>query len=87
VDQAIQILGALLILVAFAANQRGRMDQTSATYLWLNLAGSVILAVLAGLGAQLGFLLLESCWAVVSAWGLIRPGTPRPRARSRRSAS
>jgi hypothetical protein len=36
----------------------------------LNLVGSTVLAVLAAHEMQLGFLLLESCWAVMSAWGL-----------------
>jgi hypothetical protein len=39
-------------------------------YLALNLAGSLILAVLAVIEAQWGFVLLEVVWAVVSAWGL-----------------
>ena len=69
-DQAIQILGALLILVAFAGAQAGRMVPHSRLYLVLNLVGSVILAVLAAIDSQLGFLLLEAVWAVVSAWGL-----------------
>jgi hypothetical protein len=69
-DQAIQIIGALLILVAFAGAQVGRMVPHSRIYLVLNLVGSVILAVLAAVEFQLGFLLLEVVWALVSAWGL-----------------
>jgi hypothetical protein len=42
----------------------------SRIYLVLNLVGSVILAVLAAVEFQLGFLLLEAVWALVSAWGL-----------------
>jgi len=71
-DQLVQIVGALLILVAFAGAQFGRLDQHSLSYLVLNLIGSVILAVLAGLDDQYGFLLLESVWALVSAWSLAR---------------
>jgi hypothetical protein len=69
-DQAIQILGALLILVAFAGAQADRLAPHSRLYLALNLAGSVVLAVLAAVDGQLGFLLLEVVWAVVSLWGL-----------------
>jgi hypothetical protein len=71
VDQVIQIVGALLILAAFAAVQFGRMRPDSRLYLALNLAGSAILAVLAIAAAQWGFVLLEGVWAIVSAWGLV----------------
>lgn len=69
-DQVIQVVGAMLILVAFTAVQLERMRPDSRLYLALNLVGSVVLAVLAFLGSQWGFVLLESVWAVVSAWGL-----------------
>jgi hypothetical protein len=70
VDQVIQVVGALLIVAAFAAVQFERMRPDSRTYLVLNLVGSVILAVLAAASAQWGFLMLETVWAIVSAWGL-----------------
>jgi hypothetical protein len=72
VDQLIQIVGALLILVAFGAVQFDRMRPDSGLYLALNLAGSAILAVLALAAAQWGFVLLEGVWAIVSAWWLSR---------------
>jgi hypothetical protein len=70
--QLVQILGSLLILAAFVANQRGRLATTSRPYLLLNLTGSAILGVLAALGHQWGFLLLEGSWAAVTAWSLSR---------------
>ncbi len=69
-DQVIQVVGAVLILIAFTAVQLDRMRPDSRVYLALNLVGSAILAVLALLGSQWGFVLLEGVWAVVSAWGL-----------------
>ncbi len=56
-----------LIPSLFALAQKGVLDQKSVTYLVLNLVGSVILAVEAVIEWQLGFLLLETVWAIVSA--------------------
>ena len=71
-DQVVQVVGALLILAAFAAAQFGWLGTQSRLYLSLNLVGSLVLTVLAWYEDQWGFLLLESVWALVSAWGLIQ---------------
>jgi hypothetical protein len=70
--QLIQICGSLLILAAFAASQAGRLPIDSQLYLVLNFVGSAILAVLAWLGQQWGFLLLEGVWAIVSLYSLVQ---------------
>jgi hypothetical protein len=81
--QLVQIVGALLVLAAFAAAQFGVLHTQSRVYLVLNLLGSALLAVLAAADAQLGFLVLEGVWALVSAWSLY--GTySRKRPRSRK---
>lgn len=71
-DQLVQVFGSLLILVAFAAAQRGALTAGSRSYLVLNFVGSTILTILAAHERQWGFLLLEFCWAVVSCRGLIQ---------------
>jgi len=71
-DQLIQVMGSLLILAAFAAAQRGALSQNSRSYLVLNLMGSTTLAAVAAHERQYGFLLLEGCWALVSASSLLR---------------
>ncbi|HEX6752457.1 MAG TPA: hypothetical protein VF093_02555 [Solirubrobacterales bacterium] len=80
-DQLVQVIGALLILAAFAAAQLGAMDPHSRVYLALNLVGSTVLAVLAWEERQWGFLLLEIVWAGVSLWGLGQLWHGRPQSR------
>jgi hypothetical protein len=72
-SQIVQILGALGVLAAFAASQLGLLQTRSRIYLCLNLVGSTLLAVVAAVDLQYGFLLLEGVWALVSAWGLLTP--------------
>jgi hypothetical protein len=74
--QLVQILASLLILAAFMLAQRGVLSQASRVYLWLNVAGSAVLAVLALHERQLGFLLLEASWALVSLGGLLKRREP-----------
>ncbi|MFI5268363.1 MAG: hypothetical protein ACHQ7M_13400 [Chloroflexota bacterium] len=68
--QALQVIGAVLILVAFSLVQFHRMETGQYSYLLLNVVGSAILASLAYLERQWGFLLLEGVWALVSLWSL-----------------
>jgi len=68
--QAIQVIGALIILGAFAANQLGELPTDSRRYLLANVVGSVVLCVLAVIEGQIGFILLEAVWAGVSGWSL-----------------
>lgn len=69
--QLLQILGALMVLAAFAAAQFRILHQKSYPYLLLNLIGAAILATLAYEEQQWGFLLLESVWALVSLWSVL----------------
>jgi hypothetical protein len=73
----LQIIGAILILVPFTLAQMGRLPVSAVPYLVLNLIGAILLAVLAAVDEQWGFLLLETCWSAVAAWGLIGAGQGR----------
>ena len=74
--QAASLVGAVLILGAFAALQRGYTRSTGRWYLWANFIGSVLLAVVAVVDRRMGFILLESIWAIVTLWSIVRPARP-----------
>jgi hypothetical protein len=77
VAQAIQLLGAALILIAYALAQLGTLSARGVPFLLLNLAGALVLAGSAYHEEQWGFLVLEAAWAGVSAAGLLRrPSAP-----------
>lgn len=68
----IQVLGALLVLAAFALAQARVVTPEARSYLVLNLVGGSVLAADAYLGRQWGFLMLEGAWAIIAAWGLLQ---------------
>ena len=69
--QALSLVGAMLILVPFAASQLGRMAVRSIAYQLLNLIGSGTLTAIAVVERQYGFILLEVVWAIMSVVGLL----------------
>jgi hypothetical protein len=71
VSDAVQIAGAVAILVAYALGQFKVVDVRSYVYLGLNLFGAVALGVIAYVEELWGFLLLEIAWTGVSAWGIV----------------
>ena len=70
--QLVSVLGSLLVLVAYVANQFGWLSAKGLRYAFANIVGSGILAVVAALEAQWGFLLLEGAWASVSLVAVMR---------------
>lgn len=72
VEDALQILGAVLVLVCFLLAQADRVNPSGYRYLTANLVGSTVMTVTAVMAHEWGFVFLEGMWASVSAWGLVR---------------
>ncbi len=69
-EQLVEIVGAVLVLAAYALAQFAGLSRRSYPYLLLNLVGALVLAVLAAVHRQWGFLLLQGGWAVVALWSV-----------------
>ena len=64
--QLASFVGALLILVAYGGHQMGWMNSRSTLYNILNAVGSGILGYIALHPFQIGFVVLESVWTLIS---------------------
>ena len=70
-EQIISLFGAAMILAAFGAQQLEKMRATDFAYIVLNLAGSLILAIVAFHVRQTGLIVMESAWALISGAALV----------------
>lgn len=69
--QLVSLTGAGMVLVAYAGNQMGRLEQRGLTYLLLNLAGGGILTFFALRARDPGLILMEGSWVAISVAGLL----------------
>jgi uncharacterized membrane protein HdeD (DUF308 family) len=80
IGQAVSLAGAAMILAAFGAQQAGKLRPEDLAYLWLNFVGAAILAYFALQARNLGLIVLEGSWAVISLVSLVkthrRPASP-----------
>ena len=71
--QSASFLGAMLILIAYAGHQMGWMNPRKSAYNILNAVGSAILGYIAFHPFQVGFVILEVAWTLISLYALMRP--------------
>lgn len=70
--QAISVVGAVLVLLAYGLINAGRIRATDLAYVAMNFVGSGLLAWVAVVDRRAGFILLESAWALMSLVPLLR---------------
>ena len=68
--QVASFAGALMVLIAYAGHQMGWMRSASPIHNILNAAGSGILGYIALRPFQLGFVVMECSWVLLSIWAL-----------------
>ena len=73
----IGFIGVTLLLVAFFLNVRDVIQRDSLVYLLLNLIGAGIACFASILLKYWPFIILEGCWTIVSAYGLINYRKPK----------
>jgi hypothetical protein len=71
-DQLASVVGAVFILAAYVALQRGRWSRESRTFNAVNLCGSLLLTYSAIRTWNVGFIILEGSWALLSLPGTLR---------------
>ncbi len=71
-DQLVSLIGAALILGAYVALQRSWLPRESRAFNAMNFAGSAMLTYTAARSGNLGFIILEGTWALLSLPGTIR---------------
>jgi len=69
--QILSLTGAILILIAYTANQMDRLALLTLRYQILNFVGGAALFVTAIFETQYGFMLMEGAWTIISFFGLI----------------
>jgi hypothetical protein len=70
-DQLFSLVGAVLILGAYAGHQIGVLTRRPRLYSAMNFFGGAALTVIAFQASQRGFVLLEGAWAALSLPSLI----------------
>jgi hypothetical protein len=70
--QTVSVIGAVMVLVAYAMIQIGQWKELDAGYLVLNVVGSLLLGIVAVVERQVGFVILEFAWTCLGVIGVVR---------------
>lgn len=70
--QVIGLAGAFCCLIAYGGHQLKRLDTESITYNVLNALGAGMLFYVAFYPLQLGFIVMEGAWTLISLYALFK---------------
>lgn len=77
--QILSVVGAALVLGAFGLLNAGRLRPDRLTYILMNFVGAGLLTWVAIADRRVGFIVLESSWALMSLLPLLRRNGVAPR--------
>jgi hypothetical protein len=68
----IGFIGVTILLIAYFLNMTNKIEKDSLVYLQMNFFGAGLACLASVLMKYLPFIILEGCWTVVSAFGIIK---------------
>lgn len=63
------VIGVGMILIAYGAQQVGRMESSSLPYLWLNLIGAILILFSLMYNFNLPAFIIECAWIIITLYG------------------
>ena len=68
----IGFIGVTILLIAYFLNMTNKIEKDSLVYLQMNFFGAGLACLASVLMKYLPFIILEGCWTIVSAFGLLK---------------
>ncbi|WP_310558797.1 CBU_0592 family membrane protein [Flavobacterium sp.] len=68
----IGFIGVAILLIAYFLNLNNKLEKDSLVYLQMNFFGAGLACLASVLMKYLPFIILEGCWTIVSAFGLLK---------------
>jgi hypothetical protein len=69
---SIGFIGVTILLIAYFLNVTNKIEKDSLVYLQMNFFGAGLACLASVLMKYLPFIILEGCWTIVSAFGILK---------------
>lgn len=69
---SIGFIGVTVLLIAYFLNVTNKIEKDSLVYLQMNFFGAGLACLASVLMKYLPFIILEGCWTIVSAFGILK---------------
>ena len=69
---SIGVIGVTILLIAYFLNVTNKIEKDSLVYMQMNFFGAGLACLASVLMKYLPFIILEGCWTIVSAFGILK---------------